>query len=326
MDEQKLNQGTGTNDDTDEQINGGELDLGSEDNTGFDPFGDNDFTDEEIPFTQPEEPAKPPTAEKPVKKADSTAAPVKKEIPANPLEQALAAAETKDAETSRTSLFTKPPVFVHGSATEDVDDPTKTFEELRIEKSVDFPELEDGKKVSWTVVYGTITKPVTNPKDTAVGKIKSEIETSKEFLDALKKAKDKNPSCQLKPKIIAQSKGKASAYKGVFTSYEEADKSNKVITLFPARDGKVYEMRKTEMGNFLTPSLGNEMLSEARAGFYPALPFIPNHHLLDVISFFRLMALHGDYEALVNVYWDKETEASSMGRKRKTAPIWTSPS
>jgi hypothetical protein len=34
-----------------------------------------------------------------------------------------------------------------------------TFEEQLIEKSTDFPELEDGKKVSWTVTYCTITKP-----------------------------------------------------------------------------------------------------------------------------------------------------------------------
>ena len=122
----------------------------------------------------------------------------------NPLENAIDAAETKEAETAQQSLTEKPPVFEYAGATEDIADTSKTFEELRIEKSADFPELEDGKRISWTVEYGKITKTVSDPKNTSIGKMKSDIEMSKEFMDALKKAKDKNPVCKLKPKVTAQ--------------------------------------------------------------------------------------------------------------------------
>ncbi len=200
----------------------------------------------------------------------------------------------------------KMPVFEYAGATEGIDDTAKTFDELRIEKAVDFPELEDGKRVSWTVEYGKITKPVTDPKSTSIGKMKSEIETSKEFLDALKKAKDKNVLCKIKPRVIAQSKGYGAAYKGVFTSLDETEAAGKVISIVPARDGKVYEIRNTEMGRFVTPIVDCELLSEVRAGFVPALPLIPHTTLLDVISFFRSFMNHdAEKEALINIYWDK---------------------
>ena len=140
----------------------------------------------------------------------------------------------------------KPPVFAYAGVTEDVEDTSVTFDELRIAKSEDFPELDDGKRVSWTVEYGKITKPVPSPRKKTVAEFKSEIETSKEFLDSLKKAKDKSPACKLVPKVTAQSKGKMSAYKGIFPSFEEAEQSGKIISLFPSGDGNVYEMRKTE--------------------------------------------------------------------------------
>ena len=56
------------------------------------------------------------------------------------------------------SLFDKPAVFKYGSAKEPITDASLTFEELRIQKADDFPELEEGKKVSWTVKYGDVNK------------------------------------------------------------------------------------------------------------------------------------------------------------------------
>lgn len=304
MNEHELNQGKEINEGNDGVFEDGVLDLGSAAEDVFDPFGDTDFTDDQIPD------AKPPKAEKSASKPNTKEVSTKKAetSPANPLEQAMDAAETKEAEEAQKSLFSKLPFFSYAAANEEVDDTSKTFEDLRIEKANDFPELDDGKRVSWTVEYGKVTKVVSNPKGTTIAKMKSDIETSKEFLDALKKSKDKEPVCNLKPKVTAQSKGKVSAYKGVFTTMEDAVASGKVITLFPARDGNVYEMRQNEMGKFITHSTGSDMLSDVRAGFIPALPPIPYGHLLDVISFFRLMALKGDYEALVNIYWDKEAQ------------------
>ena len=90
-------------------------------------------------------------------------------------------------------LEEKPPAFAYAGATETISDTSMTFDELRMEKAGDFPELDDGKRVSWTVEYGRITRIVADPKGTSIGKMKSNIEASKEFLDSLKKAKDKNP-------------------------------------------------------------------------------------------------------------------------------------
>jgi len=270
-----------------------DIDLGSAPAEEFDPFAQDD--DLETDDAPPEPPAEKPASKKP----DASAA--------NPIEAAVNAAESKEAEKAQQSLYEKPPVFEYAGATENIEDSAQTFDELRIAKAADFPELEDGKRVSWVVEYGgKITRPVADPKGTSIAKMKSEIETSKEFLDSLKKAKDKNPVCKIKPKVTAQSKGTISAYKGVFTNMDEAEASGKLITLFPAKDGKVYEMRKTEMGKFITPITGSNMLSDVRAGFTPALPLIPAELMFKIISFFRYyMGLGAEREALVNIYWDK---------------------
>ena len=201
----------------------------------------------------------------------------------------------------------KPPVFVYAGATENIDDTSMTFDELRIEKAHDFPELDDGKRVSWSVEYGKITKAVSDPKGTSISKMKSTIEMSKEFQDSLKRAKDKNPVCKVKPRVTAQSKG--TGYKGVFPTLEEAEAAGKVISIVPSQDGKVYEIRNTEMGKFITPVAGCELLSDVRAGFIPALPRIPVQLMTQVLAFFRHFVQDGaENEALLNVYWDKENQ------------------
>lgn len=199
--------------------------------------------------------------------------------------------ETKPAKTEQ-SFEEKLPVFNYGGVTENISDTSKTFDELRIEKSADFPELEEGKRVSWSVEYG---------------KIKGDIETSKEFLDSLKKAKDKNPVCKVKPRVTAQSKGAESAYKGVYTTLDKAENSGKAISLVPARDGKVYEIRNTEIGKFITPTSGDLMLSEVKPGFTSGLPLIPSDLMIKIFAFFRhFVSENCENEALLNIYWDKE--------------------
>jgi PRTRC genetic system protein A len=138
--------------------------------------------------------------------------------------------------------------------------------------------------------------------------MKTDIETSNEFIDGLKKAKDKNPVCKVKPRVTAQSKGTAAAsYKGVFTNMKEAETAGKVISIIPAKDGRVYEIRNTEMGRFTTPVKGRSLLDCVRAGFIPALPRIPMKIIMQIIEFFRYFTRHGaDNEALLNIYWDKK--------------------
>jgi len=203
----------------------------------------------------------------------------------------------------------KPPVFEYDGATENINDTAKTFDELRAEKSADFPELEDGKKVTWTMEYGRIIKTVDNPKSMPIGRMKAGIERSLEFIESLKKSYDKNPACKVKPRVTAQSKGTVPAYKGVFVNMDEARAAAKAISIVPAKDGKVYEIRNTEMGRFITPSAGCEMLSDITAGFIPALPRIPADLMMKVIAFFRHYTSRGDdgdKEVLANIYWDKD--------------------
>ena len=226
----------------------------------------------------------------------------------DPLAAAMAQQEAKAEQKAAKSLFEKAPVFCYGSAREDIADPGMTFEELRIAKAEDFPELAEGKKVSWTVEYGKTVKPITDPKGTTIASVKSEIETSKAFLDNLKKAKDKNPDCLVKPKVTAQSKGIA-AYKGVFASLEEARASDKAICTIPCADGRVYELRKSELGEFIAPKENVIDLPSVVAGFTPALPLVPMELLAQIISFFRCcMTGPEEFEALAHIFWDKQEE------------------
>lgn len=266
-------------------------------------YGNTDDADEQ---EQPSKVIEIPTTQKVAKPQNSS--PKETLDEANPFTAALSKAEDEQAKTDAGSLFSKAPVFDYGGAVEEIANSNISFEQLRIDKSTDFPELEDGKKISWTMEYGSIKKPIANPKETIISKLKSEIETSKEFLETLKKAKDKNPACKVKPTIRAQSKGIAS-YKGVFPTLGEAMQSDKVICILPAKDGNVYEMRKTPMGIFTTKAENIAELSEVDAGFMPALPLVPFCLLTQVISFFRHFMKNGlELEALVHIYWDIENE------------------
>ena len=133
--------------------------------------------------------------------------------------------------------------------------------------------------------------------------MKESIERSREFLDALKKAKDKNPDCIVRPKVTMKNKGTA-AYKGTFPTVEAARNSDKVICLIPGNDGHIYEMHKTEQGEFIAPKHKIIDFQAVAAGFTPALPLIPLSLMRQIIAFFRsFMAEHGqEYEALVLIY------------------------
>ena len=290
------------------------LDLGSDpDDNKWDPFDEEDGDDDITPAGTAETPAitpAPPEVAATENPGLEEPADTEQE---NPLVGAFANAETKTAAKAQQGLFDKLPQFVYAGATEDITDTSQTFDELRIAKAADFPELEAGKNVTWTVVYGKITKSVTDTKGTSIGKMKAEIESSPEFLDALKKAKDKNIVCMVKPTVRTGSKGNlsaaASSYKDVFPNMETVARFGKVISLVPGRDGNVYEVRKTPGGTFITPTRGDSLLSEVKAGFIPALPLIPQALLLEIISFFRYFAQQdGGKEVLVNTYWDTQEE------------------
>ena len=127
------------------------------------------------------------------------------------------------------ALAAKPAIFSYAKVKENIEDRGSTFEDLRQKYEADFPELSDSKTISWTVNYGKTTKSVSNPASDKVYDIKTEIENSKAFKEALKKAKtdaDKNPECIVKLFKKAQTKGEAlsgikelSLFKTIFNKY-----------------------------------------------------------------------------------------------------------
>ena len=300
------------------------FDLGS--TPGFNPFAADE--EESVGLTTP--PAEPPTpvevkapeptpVEKPaepmaVKAQTETQAAAPAAQPAgNLLEMAMQKQEEADTRKAAAPIFAQPPVFKFSTAEEEITDPKLTFEGLRAEKESDFPEFADGSKVSWSMTYGKIVKQVSDPKKKVIYDLKKEIEASKEFVDALKKSKDKSPKCIVTPRVTAKSKGRMSAsYKGIFPTIEDAQASDKVICFVPSRDGQMYELRKTEQGQFITPTANMLSFDEVKAGFIPALPLIPYELIREIITLFRHLCATGSFggvkEALAYIYWDKEMQ------------------
>lgn len=89
---------------------------------------DDDDTDDDADDDQPEinAPAKPSNVTAP---------------DFNPLAAAVNQAETQTVKAGAAGILAKPPIFFYGSAKEDIRDKTQTFEQLRIAKADDFPEL-----------------------------------------------------------------------------------------------------------------------------------------------------------------------------------------
>lgn len=211
----------------------------------------------------------------------------------------------QEENNARQGLFEKAPVFCHKNVKEPIEDADITFEELRIRKSEDFADLEEGKSVSWTVEYCGIRKEIKDPKGTTIISVKQSIERSREFLDALRKSKNKVTDCLVKPRVTMKAKGIA-AYKGYFSTVEDARASDKVICLIPGGDGRFYELQKTEQGEFIAPKDRVVEFPQIRAGFIPALPLIPMSLISQIIGFFRaFMEKNAECEALALIYWDK---------------------
>ena len=214
-------------------------------------------------------------------------------------------------------LAGKPPVFEYGSIKDEISDPTFTFEQLRVKMVADCPELEARAHVSWTVSYAGITERIADA-ESSIFETKAKIEKGKKFKEALKKLKpkDKEPVCVVKPSVTAQKKGVLPfpPYKGMFVSTEQAAQSDKAIAYIPARDGKVYEMRRNEIGTFIAPSQRIAELEDIRAGFQMSLPRLPASLLSQIIAFFRRVCVEygRDLEALVNVLWDRQEKEYAL--------------
>lgn len=245
----------------------------------------------------------------------------------NPLMAALNCQEERNAQKAAEPIFAQLPIFSYNGTEEPIENTEQTFEELRLAKADDFPEFDEAQNLKWSVTYGKITKQVAIPRKTRIGQFKREIETSKDFIAALKKASDKHPKCLVKPIISMQKKGETCVYKGAFVSLADARASRKTITFIPARDGKVYERRTTGAGEFITPvdSRANiTVLDDVRPGFLPALPRIPYDLVEQVLSLFRaLMEAPQPLEALVHIYWDKQEQRYFIHVPRQTVSCFS---
>ena len=208
------------------------------------------------------------------------------------------------------ALAAKPAIFSYAKVKENIADRDSTFEDLRQKYEADFPELSDPKTISWTVNYGKTTKSVSNPGSDKVYDIKAEIENSKAFKEALKKAKtdaDKNPECIVKLFKKAQTKGEAlSGIKELCLTKAEAAQTNKPIVLLPSKDGRVYEQRRNEIGCFTAPAENVREFEDIRAEFKMALPKIPAHIFSKVMGFFKSISDELHYEVLVHILYDTE--------------------
>ena len=208
------------------------------------------------------------------------------------------------------ALAAKPAIFSYAKVKENIEDRDSTFEDLRQRYEADFPELSDPKTISWAVNYGKTTKSVSNPGSDKVYDIKAEIENSKAFKEALKKAKtdaEKNPECIVKLFKKAQTKGEAlSGIKELCLTKAEAAQTNKPIVLLPSKDGRVYEQRRNEIGCFTAPAENVREFEDIRAEFKMALPKIPAHIFSKVMGLFKSISDELHYEVLVHILYDTE--------------------
>ena len=262
---------------------------------------------DQLGTTQTPPPAAPPAV--PASAETPKTPPAQTTEETNPLLAAMDLQEKKNAAKTAAPIFAQLPVFSYNGSEEPIENVDQTFEELRLAKADDFPEFDEAQSISWTVTYGKIVKNVATPRKTKIGNLKREIESSKEFMDALKKAADKRPKCIVKPKVTMQKKGEC-AYKGIFPRLADARASKKAISFIPAQDGRVYERRVTCAGEFITPTSGVRYLDDIRAGFAPALPLIPYSLMEQAVTLFRCLMDNGKggcpLEALVHIYWDRE--------------------
>lgn len=252
------------------------------------------------PITQ-QQPVMQPAAPEP--------APVKQTM-LDPFDAAMQNLEAQGEKRMLEALAAKPAIFSYAKVKENIEDRDSTFEDLRQKYEADFPELSDPKTISWTVNYGKTTKSVSNPGSDKVYDIKTEIENSKAFKEALKKAKtdaEKNPECIVKLFKKAQTKGEAlSGIKELCLTKAEAAQTNKPIVLLPSKDGRVYEQRRNEIGCFTAPAENVREFENIQAEFKMALPKIPAHIFSKVMGFFKSISDELHYEVLVHILYDTE--------------------
>lgn len=250
----------------------------------------------------------PQAAEDPAKMTGEAAAELRSSNMVDMFSAALQESDAADERRAMQKLRDTPPLFSFAAIEEEITDPEMTFEALRIKMAEDLPELEDRGHVLWRVEYNGITEKIAKPAKETVFAVKRKIEDSKTFADKFKKRKpeDKPPVCVVKPTIEAQKKGVLRPYKGLYETLEDARASRSAICYILSGDGRLYELRRNEIGEFCTPANPIRECEEVRAGFTLALPRIPASLMRETITFFRRLCYENEQEALINLFWDRE--------------------
>lgn len=219
-------------------------------------------------------------------------------------------AKQEEAERIVSVLQMKNPVFKYGTHKDEITNGNETFDSLRDSKKDDFTEFQEGT-VSWTIEYGKETRYISKTSEN-IHEAKKNIEESKEFREHLLKAKreaDRSPTCYVKPKITGKKKGEMQlpSYKGYCNTLEEAEKSTKTLIMLPSKDGSIYRLEKTPIGNFIAPAKDLSEYQDISSGFYMRLPKIPLSLLFQSITFFQSIWLLYATEALVMIRYNKIT-------------------
>lgn len=235
-------------------------------------------------------------------------------------DDALAQAKEQNQKRTLQSITDKKPFFLYGTFKDEITDQNITFEQLREAHETTIPalQLEDKKTVTWKVEYAGVTKTITNPASDTIAEVKQAIEKSKAFKDGVEKSKSPEKiECLVKPVVTGKSKGelKIPAYKEYCTSLEQAEASPKPLVIIPARNGKLYERRKTPIGVFTAPAGTLPELPEVVPSFSFDLPKIPIQFLYRIIHFFKDA---GPMEALIVIWYDRQTQRYQMQAPEQT--------
>ncbi|MER2005837.1 MAG: hypothetical protein ABS939_00170 [Psychrobacillus sp.] len=114
---------------------------------------------------------------------------------------------------------------------------------------------------------------------------------------------------RLFPDAFAGSKGGDSSMRvPFFTSIEDAVNHEGTLSYVIGANGQVYESRKSLWGDLLVKTNRVERVKEVEEQFNFHLPKIPSQILAHILSFFEAYTKKGEYEVMLCVYWDKETE------------------
>jgi PRTRC genetic system protein A len=78
------------------------------------------------------------------------------------------------------------------------------------------------------------------------------------------------------------------------------------FSIVASSDGRLYEIRKNELGTIVVPARFLHRLEEVPTGFQLGLPKISGYLLEQTLTFFRDFCRNGlDHEVMVQLYWNK---------------------